>query len=131
MLQERSSTRSVVLFGLGDALGAELEKVLSQQKQTTFSLPFSTPAECLALIERLGPELVFCPAERKHYAALLEAVKQKWPGLPVVVVSRYPEVTEWLNAIEAGASDYCAPPFEPAHIQWILRAASRSQPHAA
>ena len=36
------------------------------------------------------------------------------------MVSRFPEVSEWLDAMDAGASDYCASPFEPAQVRWIL-----------
>jgi DNA-binding NtrC family response regulator len=56
---------------------------------------------------------------------LLEAIAHRWPELPVIVVSRMPEVSEWLDAIEAGAADYCAAPFESAHIQWILSSTLR------
>jgi len=50
-------------------------------------------------------------------------MKAERPGLPVVAVSRLPEVSAWLNALELGAADYCAPPFEPAQIHWILQSA--------
>ena len=43
--------------------------------------------------------------------------------VPVVVVSRIPETSEWLDAIDAGATDYCAAPFEPQHISWLVQSA--------
>ena len=110
----------IVLFGLDDSLASELRRVLVRQQQTVFSEPLLAPRECLAAVERVGAELIFCSSHGKRYAALLEAVGRFRPDLPVVVVSRVPEVAEWLDAIEAGASDYCAAPFEAAHIQWIL-----------
>jgi DNA-binding NtrC family response regulator len=113
----------IVLFGLDDPLASELRRVLVRQQQTVFSEPFRTAPECLALVERVGAELIFCSSHRKRYLALLEAVGRSKPNLPVVVVSRVPEVAEWLDAIEAGASDYCAAPFETSHIQWILDSA--------
>jgi len=48
-------------------------------------------------------------------------------NLPVVVVSRDAETANWVLALEAGAQDYCAPPFEPSHIRWILEAAARTR----
>jgi chemotaxis response regulator CheB len=39
-------------------------------------------------------------------------MKQERPGVPVVVVSRLPEASLWLNVLELGAADYCAAPFE-------------------
>ena len=113
----------IVLFGLDDSLASELRRVLVSQQQTVFSEPFLAPRECLALVERTGAELIFCSSHGRRYPALLEAVSRFNPHLPVVVVSRVPETAEWLDAIEAGASDYCAAPFETAHIQWILDSA--------
>jgi DNA-binding NtrC family response regulator len=113
----------IVLFGLDDSLASELSRVLVSQQQTVISEPFVAPATCLDVVRRTGAELIFCSSYRKRYLALLEAVGRFKPDLPVVVVSRVPEVAEWLDAIEAGASDYCAAPFETAHIQWILDSA--------
>lgn len=38
----------------------------------------------------------------------------------MVVVSRVPEVNDWLDAMDAGAADYCAAPFEKEQLDWIL-----------
>ena len=35
-------------------------------------------------------------------------------------------VADWLDALEAGASDYCAAPFEPAQIRWVLQSHVRT-----
>jgi DNA-binding response OmpR family regulator len=43
-----------------------------------------------------------------------------FPHLPVIVVSRLPETDEWLDALEAGAADYCAAPFEIIHLRWLF-----------
>lgn len=40
--------------------------------------------------------------------------------VPYVVVSRLPEVQGWLDALEAGAADYCAAPFEEIQIRWLI-----------
>ncbi|MCC6340598.1 MAG: hypothetical protein IT166_00275 [Bryobacterales bacterium] len=44
---------------------------------------------------------------------------------PVVVVTRHPEPGEYLDAMDAGAADYCAAPFEPSHLGWILQRGRR------
>ncbi|MGE5648086.1 MAG: hypothetical protein ACM336_20100 [Acidobacteriota bacterium] len=110
----------ILLFGLDEGLGSELRGVLTNQQQSVYSEPFVPPPGCLRVVDRIGADLIFCSSERERYLALLEAIAQFRPDLPVVVVSRTPEVSEWLDAIEAGASDYCAAPFETSHIQWIL-----------
>lgn len=109
-----------ILFGLDETLSAELRKLLAAQQQAIYVRPFLTAPECLAVVDELGADLVFCSSDRGRYLALLEALAERKPDLPVVVVSRMPETAEWLDAIEAGASDYCAAPFETGHIQWIL-----------
>jgi DNA-binding NtrC family response regulator len=117
----------VVLFGLDETLSTELQSLLAGQQQEVHVRPFLTASECLAIVDETGVDLVFCSSDRGRYLALLEAVAEQRPELPVVVVSRTPEIAEWLDAIEAGASDYCAAPFEASHIQWILDSVRKRQ----
>ncbi len=111
----------IVLLGLEEGLAGELEAVLKSQEHTVFAEPYHPPSECPRLLRKIGADVVFCPAERNRYLALLNALKRESEPTPVIVVSRVPEVAEWLDAIEAGASDYCTAPFEPTHIAWILQ----------
>ena len=53
---------------------------------------------------------------KKH---LLDALRQR-PHVPFVVVTRLPETEQWLNALEEGATDYCAAPFEPRQMRWLI-----------
>ena len=122
---------TVVIFGLDEELETELRNVLSRQDQAIRVQPSQSPHECLEMAGQLGADLIFCSADRLRYLELLEAVSRSRPGLPVVVVSRMPEVSEWLDAIEAGASDYCAAPFERSHIEWILESNIQHQPAPA
>lgn len=126
MLSNRQRSPNVVMLGLADVLAAELGKVLSEQAQAVYAERFSSASDCLGMIDTLQADLVFCSAERECYAPLVQAVKENRPGLPIVVVSRCGEVTEWLDALEAGASDYCAPPFESTQVRWILENALKS-----
>jgi DNA-binding NtrC family response regulator len=119
-MTQQGTTVKIVLFGIEEALVCELKSVLTNQQQAVYSELFLSPSECLGVVEEIGADLVFCSSDREMYLALLEAVSRSKPDLPVVIVSRTPEVSEWLDAIEAGASDYCAAPFEASHIQWIL-----------
>lgn len=119
MLEQGKKAR-IILFGLNKALASELQDVLAKQQQSVYSEPFRAPLECLGVVDELSADLIFCSSDRERYLALLEALGRYKPDLPVVVVSQAPEVSEWLDAIEAGASDYCAAPFEASHIRWIL-----------
>jgi DNA-binding NtrC family response regulator len=118
----------IVLIGLKNTLGTQLMSVLSGHQHSARYVPSLSQSASLGLIEKLQPDVVFCAAEPEHcYTSLLEAIKQKRPDLPVVVVSRLPEIPKWLNALEAGAADYCCPPFESTQIGWILEKALRPQ----
>jgi DNA-binding response OmpR family regulator len=68
-------------------------------------------------------DIVFAGGEPSEYSPLLRRVRGRRPGLPFVVVSHIPETTAWLDAPEAGATDYCSSPFEIRQIHWLMEAA--------
>jgi len=101
----------VRLYGLDSLLAAELRLALSKLS-----------------IEPTNddPNVVFCPVE----GPVFEEAQRRFPHCPIVVVSRLPEVSAWLDALDAGAADYCGAPFEPAHLSWMFRNLSAA-PRAA
>lgn len=119
-MENQKHRAKVVLLGLESSLAAELGRVLTKQEQAVYAAPFQSAPENVGFVGRIGADVIFCPADRRQYLELLATLNQNNLELPVIVVSRTPEVSEWLDAIEAGASDYCAAPFESSHIQWIL-----------
>jgi DNA-binding NtrC family response regulator len=62
-------------------------------------------------------DIVFAGGE---YLTLLKRVRQSQPGLPFVVVTRAAETNEWLNALEAGATDYCEVPIEARQLHRLM-----------
>ena len=118
----------IVLFGLSDSLTVELERVLSQEATVKVYTHRSVPGpHSLNLLKTLHADVVFCAAEPERCRPLLEAMRKKQMKLPVVVVSRNTETANWVSALEAGAQDYCAPPFEPSHLRWILESAAKTR----
>lgn len=113
----------ILVSGLEDDSGPALAEVLQRQNRAVFTAPFQSAGQCLAIADRVSADVVFCPADPCIYLPLLDEIRARHESLPVVVVSRTPETSEWLNAIEAGAVDYCAAPFEASHINWILATA--------
>jgi DNA-binding NtrC family response regulator len=99
----------ILLFGLDRSVADELDPVLTQLGQTV-----QVAALASGVLENTDANVVFAAGES------LGAVRDKRPELPVVVVSRMPEVRAWLDALEAGASDYCGAPFEPVQVRWVL-----------
>ena len=114
----------------------ELEETLAAQLcQAAFEPghafhPARSTAECLLLAKRFHADAIFCNSEPREYQALLNEMKLKGLRLPVVVVSRLPEVSEWLDALDAGAADYCAAPFEHQHMSWLIESALLASQHA-
>jgi len=98
-----------------EELAAQLRNALHQQ-----ALPVAMEVcDDVDTLRASSPDLVFS-GFTTGLTNLLLAVT-----VPVVVVSRHPEPAEYLDAMDAGAADYCAAPFEPSHIRWILQRGRR------
>jgi hypothetical protein len=100
--------RKAFLYCLETALGASLAEALGRCGCRT--LPVTGDSE------PRQADIVFCP----YSPEVLKDALARFRNLPVVVVSRLPEVDGWLDALEAGAADYCAAPFEAVQISWLL-----------
>ena len=96
---------SVHLTGLEDPVRDELWDVLRG-------------ISCELTDDARTADIVFCGWDLDGVTKLIGA----YGGKPVVVVSRLPDVSGWLDALEAGAADYCAAPFESIQLRWILDA---------
>jgi DNA-binding NtrC family response regulator len=127
MLTHSIPTAKFILQELDESLASQLRKAASEPG-VAFYIAEST-SECLVLVERLHADGVFCNSEPREYLTLLSEIKRRGLRLPVVVVSRIPEVSEWLDAVEAGATDYCAAPFEHQHMSWLIQSALLSSQH--
>ncbi|MDE3166493.1 MAG: hypothetical protein KGN36_11870 [Acidobacteriota bacterium] len=103
---------NVLLLGLDSALADDLSRVL---RHLGHAVTVSTRRE--ASPDAANADLVFTDSHELDTALALS------PRLPVIVTSRLPEVTAWLNALEAGAADYCGAPFEPTQVGWVLATA--------
>ncbi len=111
---------NILVVGLDEPLAADLCRALRDQRHSVLSEAFISAADCLATIERAGADLVFCGTERQQYETIIESLRRSRQNVPVVVVSRLPETGDWLDAMDAGACDYCAAPFEPRLVQRIV-----------
>jgi ActR/RegA family two-component response regulator len=106
-----------LLFGLSEDLAGELSKPLSK-----FCTHIDEIRHQFAAVANCGAQVLFCGANTEVVSRLRETN----PEASIVVVSRHPEVSGWLDSIEAGATDYCAAPFETAQVQWILESSMRA-----
>jgi len=68
-------------------------------------------------------DIVFAGGESAWYLTLLKRVREARPALPFVVITRIAETKEWLDALEAGATDYCSVPIETRQLRWLMESA--------
>jgi DNA-binding response OmpR family regulator len=71
----------------------------------------------------LNVDIVFAGGEQAAWLALLKRVRQVRSAMPFIVVSRIPETREWLDALEAGATDYCSAPIDTRQLRWMMECA--------
>ncbi len=85
--------------------------------------------EALSLLENGGVDLVLTDIHMPVMdgMALLEAVKEKWPAVPVVVVSGYPVIETAVEAMKKGASDFILKPFKLDQMELPLQRAARER----
>jgi len=121
MAKDGISNLNVIFHDLDEALAAQLTDAVSQPGRAFHST--TSTSECISVAEQRHADVVFCNSNQRGYQSLLGALKQSGLELPVVVVSRIPETSEWLDALDAGAADYCAAPFERQHISWLVQSA--------
>ena len=108
MTELTANTCKTLLYGLEPPLAAALTEALKG---------CNCSALCVDLdAERQRGDIVFCSPRPD----VLRQVLSLYLNVPVVVVSRLPEMEDWLNALEAGAADYLAAPFETIQLRWLL-----------
>ena len=107
----------VVLIGVEPTAAEHIKKTLTVERHEVES----RPAFCSEALPEA--DIVFAGGAPEEYLSLLKRVREEKPGLPFVVVTRLPETREWLDALEAGATDYCSAPVETRQIQWMMQTA--------
>lgn len=123
MAQKQNLPITAALFELEEDLANELTSTLAgccQVKSVQNPIPSNSRKMPQA-------DVIFCPAD----VSRVRQLRTQYPKSSVIVASRLPEVTEWLDALEAGAADYCAAPFEPTQIRWVLESHARAAAAAA
>jgi DNA-binding NtrC family response regulator len=113
----------IKLIGLESSSAHQIRRVLEDGFHQIEDLPVSTRVGDL-----LDADIVFAGGEGKYYTDLLKKVRAAKPDLPFVVVTRIPETSDWLDALEAGATDYCSAPFEARQMKWLMQSALPSRP---
>lgn len=108
----------VVLIGLENSAACQIMRALADENHIVENRPLH-----VADYEIAGADIVFAGGECKQYLRLLKRVREISPALPFIVVTRIPETAQWLDALEAGATDYCSAPFEAYQLRWLMESA--------
>jgi DNA-binding response OmpR family regulator len=109
---------TVFLIGVEQAIAAQISRALAVERHR-----IEQKSRNIGVRELMDVDIVFAGGEPSQYLSLLRRVREERPALPFVVVTRIPETTAWLDALEAGATDYCSSPFETRQIHWLMEAA--------
>jgi len=105
----------VLLVGLEPANAGQISKALAECRCEVESRPAG-----LSPLELGDTDVVFAGGKPSQYLPLLQRVRAALPFLPFVVVTRLPETGEWIDALEAGATDYCSFPLSSSQLKWLL-----------
>ena len=109
-----------------------LEKALLRESLPTRS--FTNPREVLLALENAtednGPQILVSDIRMPGGSGLdlLEKVKQKLPGLPVIIMTAFSDLDSAVSAFQGGAFDYLPKPFDlHKAVDLIRRAVEESQ----
>jgi two-component system response regulator AtoC len=80
-------------------------------------------AEALALTDREAAHAVVAELELPDMtaSALLSAVGERWPGLPVILLASDPGSPQALAALQAGGADLLRTPPEPEEVEFVIK----------
>lgn len=109
-----------------------LEKALLREGLPTRS--FTNPREVLSALdsatEEDGPQVLVSDIRMPGGSGLdlLEKVKRKLPGLPVIIMTAFSDLDSAVSAFQGGAFEYLPKPFDlPKAVELIRRAVEESQ----
>ncbi len=109
-----------------------LEKALLREGLPTRS--FTNPREVLTALatatDEDGPQILVSDIRMPGGSGLdlLETVKEKLPGLPVIIMTAFSDLDSAVSAFQGGAFEYLPKPFDlPKAVELIRRAVEESQ----
>jgi DNA-binding response OmpR family regulator len=109
----------VVLLGLPEDLSHQLAQLLRDEAHQVRRL------QSVRDVWKGGrPDTAFISGDLSDFRNVIATLREGEPQIAVIVVTRHPETSQWLDALEAGATDYCGAPFERVHVRWLMNSAA-------
>jgi DNA-binding NtrC family response regulator len=105
----------VALLGLPEDLGNQLTRILLEESHQVSHKRFISDLRRLP-----ASSAVFISGDTPEYRRTISILRESHPHLPVIVVTRQSDAWHWLDALDAGAAEYCGAPFERFQLRWIL-----------
>jgi DNA-binding response OmpR family regulator len=109
-------TMNVVVLGLEDELSSQVQSALSRSGTAVQTKPAKSAEECIHSLNADSGDVVVCGPDLDN----VKLLRQQCPSAAIIVLSRAAEVSDWLDAIEAGADDYYAAPLDGAQVRWMI-----------
>ncbi|MDB5803478.1 MAG: putative response regulator, NtrC [Betaproteobacteria bacterium] len=109
-----------------------LEKALT--RENIACKLFSSAREALQALEEEAPQVLVSDIRMPGASGLelLQAIKEKHPGLPVIIMTAYSDLESAVAAFQGGAFEYLPKPFDVENaIELILRAVEESMRETA
>jgi DNA-binding NtrC family response regulator len=107
----------VLVIGLDQGTAGQILKALPE----THSVEYRD--HLTSVLDLRDTDLVFAGGERNQSMSLLRRIREAFPWLPCIIAARVPETKDWLDALEAGATDYCGAPFESRQLKFLIESA--------
>ncbi|MFM2406147.1 MAG: hypothetical protein RL223_4027, partial [Pseudomonadota bacterium] len=105
-----------------------LEKALAREELPVRS--FTNPRDVLAALDEDEPQVLVSDIRMPGGSGfdLLAKVKERLPGLPVIIMTAYSDLDSAVSAFQGGAFEYLPKPFDlPKAVELIRRAVDESQ----
>jgi two-component system nitrogen regulation response regulator GlnG len=104
-----------------------LEKALAREEVAVRS--FTNPRDVLAALDSDAPQVLVSDIRMPGGSGieLLSKVKERHPGLPVIIMTAYSDLDSAVSAFQGGAFEYLPKPFDvPKAVELIRRAVDES-----
>lgn len=93
--------------------------------------PLHTGKESVKWLEKNKPDIILCDFKLDDMtgAELLSEVKEKYPHMPVIIITGYSDVKDAVEVMKIGAYDYVTKPLLPDEILLTIKSALNAAPH--